>query len=122
MGVVTIVASFLRAFLGPRAVITAENLALRQQLAVLQVSVKRPRLRCRDRIFWVWLSRIWAGWRSCLMIVKPETVVRWHREGFKLFWRWKSRKRPGRPKTETEIRNLIRCMASKALVRVVGWR
>jgi putative transposase len=79
MGVVTVVAFFLRAFLVPRAAIAAENLALRQQLAVLQVSVKRPRLRKRDRIFWVWLSRLWSGWRSCLMIVKPETVIGWHR-------------------------------------------
>jgi transposase InsO family protein len=111
MGVATTIAFFLRAFLVPRAVLAAENLALRQQLAILQVSAKRPRLRRRDRIFWVWLSRLWSGWRPCLMIVKPETVVCWHREGFKLYWRWKSRKKTGRPKTEAEIRKLIRQMA-----------
>ena len=89
-----------------------ENLALRQQLAVLQRSVKRPRLRRRDRFFWVLLSRIWSNWRSALTIVKPDTVVCWHRKGFKLYWRWKSRKRgPGRPPVSPEIRQLIRTMA-----------
>jgi putative transposase len=111
---IRLILGFLRAFLLPRTALVAENLALRQHLAVLQVSVKRPRLRTRDRIFWVWLSRIWSGWRSCLMIVKPETVIAWHRGGFKLFWRWKSRKRnPGRPKTAAEIRLLIRRMAQE---------
>ena len=111
MGVVTVVAFLLRAFLAPRAMIAAKNLALRQQLALLQVSVKRPRLGKRDRIFWVWLSRIWSGWRSCLLIVKPETVIGWHRQGFRLYWRWKSRKKPGRRKTNAKIRELIRRMA-----------
>jgi putative transposase len=113
MGVVSVIVIFLRASLGDRAAIAAENLALRQQLAVLQVSMKRPRLRQRDRVFWVWLSRLWADWRSSLMIVKPETVIRWHREGFSLYWRWKSRKKPGRPKTEAEIWKLIRRMAQE---------
>ena len=89
-----------------------ENLALRQQLEVLQRSVKRPRLRRRDRFFWVLLSRIWSNWRSALTIVKPDTVVRWHRKGFKLYWRWNCRKRgPGRPPVSPEIRALIRQMA-----------
>ena len=60
----------------------AEHLALRHQLAVLRRSVKRPRLRRRDRVFWVWLSRLWQGWKSCLIVVRPATVIRWHREGF----------------------------------------
>ena len=89
-----------------------ENLALRQQLAVLQRSVRRPRLRRRDRAFWVLLSRIWDNWRSALTIAQPDTVVRWHRKGFKLYWRWKSRKRgTGRPPVSPEIRTLIRQMA-----------
>ena len=111
MGVVTVIAFLLRALLVPRAMIAAENLALRQQLGIFHRSAKRPRLGQRDRIFWFWLSRLWAGWRSCLMIVKPDTVIRWHREGFRLYWRWKSRKKLGRPKTKTEIRELIRRMA-----------
>jgi putative transposase len=91
-----------------------ENLALRQQLAVLKRSAKRPRLRQRDRIFWVWLRRLWKGWQSCLVVVQPETVVKWHRQGFRLYWRWKSRRRkPGRPRIEPEIRHLIRRMSQE---------
>ena len=89
--------------------LAAENLALRHQLMVLKRSVKRPRLRIRDRLFWVWLSRIWPDWRSCLVIVRPDTVVKWHHQGFKLYWRWKSRSsKPGRPRIDPEIRELIR--------------
>jgi putative transposase len=114
MGVVSAIVFFLRALLGERAAIATENVLLRQQLAVLQRSVKRPRLRKRDRIFWVWLSRLWSGWRSCLMIVKPDTVTRWHREGFRLYWRWKSRtNKRGRPGTAAEIRQLIRRVAQE---------
>ena len=111
MGAIRLILAFLGAFFAPRTALVAESLALRQQLAVLQVSEKRPRLRKRDRVFWVCLSRLWSGWRSCLMIVKPETVIRWHREGFRLYWRWKSRKKLGRPKTEAEIRDLIKQMS-----------
>ena len=88
----------LRAIFTSRAAWVAENLALRQQLAILRASVNRPKLRPRDRVFWVWLSRSWPGWKSLLVIVQPDTVVKWHRQGFKLYWRWTSRKRkPGRP-------------------------
>ncbi len=87
MGIVRVIVILLRAFLLPRAALAAENLAVRQQLAVLQVSMKRPRLRKRDRVFWVWLSRLWADWWSSLVIVKPETVVHWHRQGFRLYSR-----------------------------------
>ena len=113
MGILRMLWAVLRAFLAPRACLAAENVALRQQLAVLQRSVKRPKLRKRDRIFWVWLSRVWSGWRSALAIVQPETVVRWHRQGFRLYWRWKSRKQPGRPKVDREVRSLIRRMSQE---------
>ena len=76
MSLVSSIWLFLRAVLLPRAVIAAENLALRQQLGVLRRSAKRPRLRQRDRVFWVWLSRLWADWQSSLVIVKPTTVIR----------------------------------------------
>ncbi len=102
---------FLRTLLRDRAELAMENLALRQQLAILEQTAKRPQLRKRDRIFWVWLSRLWAGWRTALVIVQPDTVVRWHRQGFKLYWRWKSRREAGRPKIDTEIRRLIRRMS-----------
>jgi hypothetical protein len=99
-------------FLRSRASLAAENLALRHQLGVLQRSARRPRLRQRDRVFWVWLSRLWSGWRSSPVIVQLETVVRWHWQGFKLYWRWKSRPRkPGRPQVDAEIRELIRQMS-----------
>ena len=111
MGVIRILVLFLRGVLRDRSELATENLALRQQLAILQQKSRTPRLRKRDRIFWALLSRIWANWRSALLIVQPDTVVRWHREGFKLFWRWNSRARPGRPKIEAKIRNLIRRMS-----------
>ena len=90
MGILKACLLFLRAMLVPKARLAIENLALRQQLAVCKQSVKRPKLRPRDRIFWVWLSRVWPNWQSALVIVQPETVIRWHRQGFKLYWRWKS--------------------------------
>ena len=81
---------FVRALVVGRLSLTAENLALRQQLAVLHRYAPRPKLRPWDRRFWVGLSRVWAGWQSALVIVKPATVVRWHRQGFRYYWRWKS--------------------------------
>ena len=111
MGALQVATILLRLLLQSRAALAAENLALRQQVALLQRSVKRPRLRRRDRIFWVWLSCLWQGWRSSLLVVQPETVIRWHRQGFRLYWRWKSRKPCGRPKLDAEIRALIRRMS-----------
>jgi len=74
----------LRAVLKERRDLALENLALRQQLAVLKRSQTRLKIKQRDRVFWIWLSRTWSGWRSALIIVKPTTVVGWHRRGFKL--------------------------------------
>jgi hypothetical protein len=89
-----------------------ENLALRHQLAVLQRTARRPRLRRSDRVFWVLLSHLWRGWAETVSIVHPETVIRWHRTGFKLFWTCKSRRHgPGRPAIAPEVRALIRTMA-----------
>jgi len=69
-----------------------ENLALRQQLAVLRRGTRRPLLTRVDRMFWVGLRRLWPRWRDSLLLVKPETVIRWHRRGFRLYWTWKSRR------------------------------
>ena len=111
-GIVRTVLAFLRALMAGRAALVAENLALRHQLAVLQRSVKRPKLRKRDRIWWSWLSRFWKGWQSALAIVQPATVIKWHRQGFRLCWRRKSRQgKPGRPQVDREIRDLIRRMS-----------
>ncbi len=90
--------SFLRAALMPRTTLALENAALRQQLAIYQRTQKRARLRTGDRVFWVVLRRLWPDWNRALVIVKPETVIAWHRQGFKLFWRRRSRRGPiGRP-------------------------
>jgi len=91
--------------------LAAENLALRQQLAVMKRTNKRPKIRRADRLLWVVLSRIWTPWRKSLVIVKTDTVVHWHRKGFKLFWKFKS-KGPGRPRAGCEIRHLVRKMAT----------
>ena len=88
-----------------------ENLALRQQLAVWKARERRPRLTELDRIFWICLSRLWTRWRQSLHLVRPETVVGWHRAGFKWYWTWKSRQRSGRPVISRELRNLIRRMS-----------
>jgi putative transposase len=100
----------LRDSLRTRVGLYAEVLALRHQLLVLQRRKQKRRLQLSafDRILWVWLSRIWPDWKSALRIVKPETVIAWHRRGFRLYWRWKSRPRHGRPPVTTEMRELIR--------------
>ena len=104
----SLVPALISAFKARRE-LALENVALRQQLAVLRRSVKRPRLSNVDRVFWVLLRRIWTDWKSVLVIVKPETVIRWHRCGFRRYWTWKSRRRrPGRPGVAPEIRELIR--------------
>ena len=91
---------------------TYEVLALRHQLQVVQRSQRRRhRLGRADRWFWAWLSHVWSGWRTALVIVKPETVVAWHRTGFRLFWAWKSRRRTGRPPAPRDVRALIRKVA-----------
>ncbi|MBA3257584.1 MAG: hypothetical protein H0T64_13185 [Pyrinomonadaceae bacterium] len=90
-----------------------EIIALRHQLAVLQRRTnKRVSLRTADRMLWVMLSRVWAQWRSALVIVKPETVIAWQRKGFRFYWRWKSRGgKSGRPCVSPEVRELIRQMS-----------
>ncbi len=86
-----------------------ENLALRQQLAVLKTRHPQPRLAALDRLFWVMLRRFWPGWKQALLIVQPDTVVRWHRAGFRLYWKWisRTRVRSGRKPTSRELRELI---------------
>jgi putative transposase len=100
----------LRDSLRTRVGLQAEILALHHQLLVLQRRNQKRRLQLSafDRLLWAWLSRIWPDWKSALRIVKPETVIAWHRRGFRLYWRWKSRPRHGRPPVTTEVRELIR--------------
>jgi len=102
----------LRAAFRNRTDLALENLALRQQLALLGRRSKRPQFGRFDRAFWVWLSNRWAGWRRALYLVRPETVIRWHRQGFRAFWTWKSRRgRVGRPRIGSELADLVRTMA-----------
>jgi putative transposase len=108
--------AYLRAFILSRHSLGLETAALRQQLAVFKRKRTRPRLRRVDRVFWVALRHLWSGWADALLLVKPETVVSWHRAGFRLFWRLRSSVRhQGRPKISVEIRKLIRRMKADNL-------
>ncbi len=109
MGIIQAICVLLPALLKPQLSLAAENLALRQQLAIYHHSRPRPKLRKRDRLFWIILSRVWRGWQAALVIVQPATVIGWHRQGFQRFWRWKSENgKLGRPRVEREVRDLIR--------------
>src|SRR5947208_8489972 len=89
-----------------------EILALRHQIVVLQRKTPKPKLKPTDRRLWVWLSQCWPRWRSALLIVKPTTVVDWHRRGFRWYWTWKVRHgHVGRPSVAKETRELIRTLS-----------
>ena len=95
-----------------RAALQFEVLALRHQLQVLKRSrPRRLRLSKADRLLWVWFSRVWTEWRTALVIVTPETVLAWHRRGFRLFWTWTSRRHLGRPTVPPDVRALMRRMS-----------
>ena len=109
VGIVKTLSWFLVSLLKSRKQLNAENLALRHQLNVVcRCAPRRMRLRDYDRLLFVCLYRLWPGVMDSIVIVQPETVMRWHRRGFKAFWRWKSRGRPGRPRISKETRDLIR--------------
>ena len=94
-----------------RASLELELVALRHQVTVLRRQRPgRARLLCADRLLWVWLYRAWPQVLNAMVLVKPATVIQWHRKGFRLYWRWRSR-RLGRPKMDTETRDLIRQMS-----------
>src|SRR5271170_4392524 len=101
-----------RTRLRSRASLEAENLVLRQQVIVLsRKSRSRVRLRNIDRLIFVWLYRCFPAILNAITVVKPETVIRWHRRGFRAYWCWKSRQCGGRPRIDREIRELIRRMS-----------
>src|SRR2546425_7576928 len=111
---VLLLVGLFRAMLRSRGDLLAENLLLRQQLAVLtRPTRKRPRLCARDRLFWVLVRLVRGEWYRHLVLVKPETVVRWHRLGWRLFWRWRSRARIGRPRVSPEGREVIATIAQE---------
>ncbi len=101
----------IRVFFRSRVDVALEVLAPRHQVAVLKRKRPRPALTRWDRYFWTALRHLWPRWSDVLAIVKPETVVGWHRAGFRLYWRWRSRSRGGRPKVSQELRTLIRRLA-----------
>ena len=95
-----------------KARLEAEIIMLRHQLNVLRRRVpSKPRLAVADRLLLVWLYRLFPSVLNAIAVVRPETIIRWHRKGFRLYWRWKSRARGGRPKVPVEIRRLIREMS-----------
>ena len=102
------VSAILRLFCDRRRLLL-ENLALRQQLAALKRRRPRPRLAMFDRVFWVLARKFWSGWKQALILVSPETVIRWHRSGFAVYWRAISRARRivGRRRISKEVRDLI---------------
>jgi transposase InsO family protein len=104
--IVLVLRSLLSAFRSRRDV-TLENLVLRHQLQVALRTNPIPRLRSPDRVLWVWVRRLWPSWRDHILIVRPETVLRWHRKGWRLYWTWKSGRAPGRPRLSPQVRELI---------------
>jgi putative transposase len=118
MFILRLVATFLLKLLKSQRQLAHENPALRQQVTMLRRSVKRPRATPADKLFWVFFSRYVDGWRQILHSLYPDTVVRWHRQGFRMYWRWKSWvPKPGRPAIDTALRKLIRNMQATN----IGW-
>jgi len=107
--------ALVQALMASRMELALENLALRQQVAALKRERPRPRLTDLDRLFWVALRERWSDWANALIIVKPETVVRWHQAAFKSHWARLSGsgKTPGRPRVSRQTRALIRKMAAE---------
>ena len=113
----TILLRCIRAFFRNRSKQAIVELALRQQLATFAEKGRRPRIAPADRGFWVILSKVLSEWKEILVIVQPETVVRWHRKGFRLYWRSISKRGSGRPPISVEVQALIRRFANEN-----GWR
>ena len=118
MSILHLLITFVLCLLKSQRQLVVENMALRQQVAMLRQSVKRPRPSVADRLFWIIYSRYVNGWRNLLHSLHPDTVVRWHRQGFRYYWRWKSRgPNSGRPPINADLRKLIREMQATN----IGW-
>jgi transposase InsO family protein len=117
LGLATIFLCCIPAFFRSRNEQALVELALRQQLATYTQRGHKPRISPVDRSFWVFLSKICSGWGEGLVIVQPDTVVRWHRSGFRLYWRFISKRGPGRPPVSLELQALIRRFSNEN-----GWR
>lgn len=109
--VIAVLLAFVPSLFRAHASVCLENLALRHQLAVYHQTVRRPRLRTTDRLFWAWLSRLWSGWQTALAFVQPRTVIAWQQRRFRDHWRRLSpRGTPSRPAIAKDVRDLIRQM------------
>jgi hypothetical protein len=106
LGMLTPVVVAVSSVFKTRAALQLENPALRHQLGVLHRSAQKPKLAPLDRLLWAWLCKVWPDWRSPLIVVQFETVITWHRKGFRLFWAWKVRHgQPGRPSVPRRMRS-----------------
>ena len=110
LGLILSILAAIRVSFRGRTAAAVEVLALRQQLAVMKRKRPRPPLTRLDRLFWLMLRRLWSGWAELLVIVKPETVVRWHRAGFRLYWRAPARRVADR---RLNARFVVRCSGSR---------
>src|SRR5260370_41028436 len=106
--IISALLGFLLSWFRPKHQLALEVLALRHQITVLKRQTRKPRFHLGDRFLWVLLKRYWPDWKTALMIFQPETVIGWQRTGFRIFWRWKSRHRIGRPGKDRELIELIR--------------
>src|SRR5437016_468344 len=124
LAVLRSLAMFIVDLFKSRRRLEAENLFLRHQLSIaLRRAPPRLRLRGSDRALLVWMTRLWPSLLGAAQVVQPETILRWHRAGFTAFWRWKSRKRAGRPKIDRELRDLIQQMSRfKSLLSIANGR
>ena len=108
LAIIQLLATFIADLFKSRRRLEVENLFLRHQLNVaLRRVPQRMRLRASDRALMVWMTRMWPSLLGLTRVVQPATILRWHRSGFRAYWRWKSRARPGRPRVERELRDLI---------------
>ena len=116
---ITLLLTLINALLADRSRLALENVALRQQLTILRRSVKRARIDDSDRVFWILMRRLVGNWRDTLLIVQPDTVVRWHRNGWRYYWRRTSQRgKPGRPKIDPEVIEMIRRMSMENVTYV----
>jgi hypothetical protein len=111
--VLHLVGTFLADLFKSRHRLEVENIFLRHQLNVALRHARRPRLCNSDRLLMVWMIRLWPSLLALSRIVQPDTILRWHRGGYRAYWRWKSQARPGRPQVSRELRELIRRMSKE---------
>src|SRR6267378_1675464 len=112
--IIHLLATFIADLFKPPRRLEVENLFLRHQLNIaLRGAPHRPQLRGSDRALLVWMTRLWPSLLGLSRVVQPDTILRWHRAGFRAYWRWKSRGRPGRPRVSCELRELIQRMSKE---------